>query len=100
MKGFECYINNQKHSVSVKRGVVLISIDNADKISVSGIDNEKFEHIQWSRTELKPGDKIKIVASDITENSPSCDTQLKDRQSLLTEYMKLKKSLTEEGLLK
>lgn len=100
MKGLECNINNQQINVSVRRGVILITIDNADRVTVSGIDNEKFEHIQWFQTELELGDKIKIVASDITENSPPCDIKLMDRQSLLAEYAKLKKSLAEEGLLK
>ena len=98
MKGFNIYINNDKISVGVNAGLVMITID-AGSISVSGIDNEVFQSNKWNRTGLNLKDKIKVIASEIEDSMPY-DAELIDRKELLVKYMKLKKELTERGLLK
>jgi hypothetical protein len=100
MKGFKIEINNQKISAAVKKGVVLIILDNAEKITISGVDNEKFQNLLWIREKLNIGDRIKIIASDIERLSDPNSKELIDRQKLLVEYTELKKALTEEGLLR
>lgn len=98
MKGFDLYINNHKISAAVKRGTVLIIINDTN-IIVTGIDNDTFQSVSWVRAELNLKDKIKIIASDMNENTPFEAEQL-DRQKLLAEYKELKRILTQEGLLK
>lgn len=98
MKGFTIEINNKKINAAVKKGVVLIVVDNA--IGVSGTDNALGLSINWGHTSLDIGDKIKITASNIESNSPPMSMKLVDRQNLLTEYYELKKMLIKEGVLK
>lgn len=100
MKGFDIYFNNQKIKVAVRNGVAIVCFDNAEKMTISGIDHEKFQSLSWLETKLSLGDKIKIIASDIEEVNDPISKKRIDRQKLLTEYMGLKETLTKEGLLK
>lgn len=99
MKGFDIYINNQKISAAVETGIVTIIINNKAEIFVSGIDNRAFQNIRWLHKKLKYKDVIKITTSEIRENSLH-EIEQTDRQELLAKYFRLKKTLTEEGLLK
>lgn len=99
MKGFDIYINNKKISAVVKRGVVVICLDNGSELSVSGIDDFSFQNVRWVQQKLTLGDKITIVASEVEESS-TCEEEPLDKVALLERYTELKKELTERGLLK
>lgn len=99
MKGFDVYINNQKISAAVKRGVVVITLNDGSERSIKGIDDFLFQRVRWAQTTLKLGDTITIVASEVEESSP-CEVEPFDKRALLEKYTTLKKELTEEGLLK
>lgn len=105
MKGFIIQINDEKLYAGTHRGAVVITThigdsDNGIYVTVGGIENSTEQSISWINRKLILGDKIKITAANIKENSKPEKVELIDRQELLTKYHKLKEMLTQNNMLK
>lgn len=98
MQGFEIRVNGRRQNVAVRRGVVFIAVETTD-ISATGSDNITGMELDWGKTELSVGDRIRIAAREIDESDLPDRAKPMDRQRLLARYGELKKRLTEEGIL-
>lgn len=99
LKGFEITINGKKVNAGVKKGFVLVTLTYKHGIDITGGDDELGVSLQWDKTNISVGDKIKIVALDIKDNVPIPNGKKKGREKLLADYYQLKSYLTKEGLL-
>ncbi|WP_140938500.1 hypothetical protein [Sphingobacterium lumbrici] len=101
MKGFEITVNSSKKTAAaVHGGFVLITLSCQYGIDITGGDDKLGISLQWEKSTLHIGDKVKIATADMEAITPAINIEDMDRQKLLAEYQNLKEFLMKEGRLK
>lgn len=102
MKGFKITINEEAPIFAGGEKITSIIIctgdDFKENIYISGMD-ATLNHLKWHARALKMGDRIKVQVCELDNISPYMEKKLPDYNQLRQEYKKLKKELTEEGIL-
>ncbi|MDR2272479.1 MAG: hypothetical protein LBF27_16350 [Sphingobacterium sp.] len=101
MKGFEITVNNKEKTVAaVHSGFVLITLSSQYSLDIAGGDDKFGVSLQWKKSTLYTGDRVKIIAKDIGVITPAVSVENIDRQNLLAEYHSLKEFLIKQGRIK
>lgn len=79
--------------------VIFSIVDGEGDLSVSGLDSLQAAHVQWLAGRLEVGDKVRFRVAEADRISDIRKRRFKDRKKLKEEYLRLKKKLTEKGLL-
>ena len=98
MKGLQIDVDKKIINAVTPQGTICVVL-NTNEIIILGKDTKNDVELDWGKTKLAVGDKLKITAIEGVEYDPiySCD---RTDEILLMHYNQLKLFLTKEGMLK